>query len=514
MGAGKSTVGRLVAERAGVTFVDLDAAIEARAGKSVAAVFTEDGEPAFRALEAVELAAALDATGPRVVALGGGALLNATTRHSVLSRARVITLTAEASVLASRVAASDRPLLRGADPEERLRALGFERAAVYAEAHAWVRTDNASPEQVAERVIDLWRDPAVVVPLGARSYAVRVARDGPASVAELAVRLAPSSTLLVTDTNVKPIAAAAVALALQRVGLKPAALVAIPPGEEHKTLATIARVLDELVPGGADRDALVVGVGGGVVTDVAGFCAAILLRGVRWIAVPTSLLAMVDASVGGKTGVDVGAAKNAAGAFHQPRGVVVAPTFVRTETERTYRSGLAEAVKSAAIADAAFFEWLEANVEPVLARQPAAVARVVGSSVAVKAGIVARDEHEAGERAHLNFGHTVGHALEAEGDFARLYHGEAVALGMVSAGRIGVRLGVTPEETATRIERLLARLGLPTEPTREPLATALPRVGLDKKRRAGKVKMVLLRGLGAPVVHPLAQDDIARLLLP
>jgi shikimate kinase / 3-dehydroquinate synthase len=515
MGAGKSTIARIVATVTGCELVDLDAAVEAAAGKSVARIFADDGEAAFRALEAAQLERALARPGRRVVALGGGTLVDPGVRRSALARARVVTLTAQPATLASRTAGSDRPLLAGAaDPADRLRAIALERAAAYAEAHACVPTENASPESVAARIIDLWRDPAVVVPLGERSYAVRVAADGPRAIAELASRLAPSSTLLVTDTRVQTLAGDAVEAALAAAGVGPAAVVAIPAGEKHKTLATVDRVLAELVASGADRDALVVGLGGGVVTDVAGFCAATLLRGVRWIAAPTTLLAMVDASVGGKTGVDVGPAKNAAGAFHQPCGVVTAPGFVATESARAYGAGLAEVVKSAAIGDVELFGWLEDNADAVLARAPAAVARVVGSSVAVKAAIVSRDERESGERAHLNFGHTVGHALESEGGYSRLLHGEAVALGMVAAVRMGVALGVTPPAAAERLIRLLGRLGLETDLDAQPIDAALPLMALDKKRRAGRLRVVLLRALGAPVVHPLALDDVRHLIAP
>jgi shikimate kinase/3-dehydroquinate synthase len=267
-----------------------------------------------------------------------------------------------------------------------------------------------------------------------------------------------------------------------------------------------------MVEAGADRDAVVVGHGGGVVTDMAGFAAAVLLRGVRWVALPTTLLAMVDASVGGKTGVDLGPAKNAVGAFHQPSAVVVDTAHVATESARAYAGGLAEVVKSAAIGDAALFEALEAGADAVRAREPAMVEELVYRSVAVKAAVVARDEREAGDRALLNFGHTVGHALEAEGGFTRLTHGEAVALGMVAALRIGTALGVTDAGLAERVTALLARLGLPTDLDAQPLGAALPFVGLDKKRRGGAIRFVLLRRLGEACLHALAPDALAPLL--
>jgi 3-dehydroquinate synthetase len=257
---------------------------------------------------------------------------------------------------------------------------------------------------------------------------------------------------------------------------------------------------------------VVIGHGGGVVTDIAGFAAATLLRGVRWVPVPTTLLAMVDASVGGKTGVDLGPAKNAVGAFHQPSGVVVDVASVATESPRAYASGLAEVVKSAAIGDAELLDRLEAEADAVLLRSPGRVEELAFRSVAVKAAIVARDELESGDRALLNFGHTVGHALEAEGGFTRLTHGEAVALGMVAALRVGIAEGVTSPALADRVVRLLGRLGLPTDLDAQPLGSALPLVALDKKRRRGAIRFVLLRAPGDAVVREIDPAALPRLL--
>lgn len=515
MGAGKTTIGKLLAARTGCDFVDLDTVVIELAGKSVSRIFAEDGEDAFRALEGRALDAVLaHAGGPRVAALGGGSLLDGERRHRALRLARVITLSASSRVLAERVAGSDRPLLtRQRDVAAELGRIVAARAAVYAEAHGSVATDALSPEAAAERLLRMWHDRAVPVLLGARSYAVRIAADGPRAVAERVADLDPSSVLVITDGNVAALHGDALRAALDAHGVAPSCTVVLEPGEEHKTMATVSETVARLVASGADRRALVVGFGGGVVTDIAGFCASMLLRGVRWLAVPTTLLGMVDAAVGGKTGVDVGAAKNAAGAFHQPLGVVAAPEYLQTESPRGYLSGLAEVVKSAAIADASLFEWLEANAAPLLAREPDAVARAVEGAVAVKAAIVGRDEHESGERMLLNFGHTVGHALEAHGGYRRLLHGEAVALGMVAAARVGTRLGDTSAAVAARLVSLLARLGLPVGLDAEPLAEALPGLRFDKKRSDGALRVVVLSDIGAAVVRPARFDDIQAALL-
>ncbi len=523
MGSGKSTVGPLVAALAGTPFVDLDEAVAARAGLTIPEIFAAEGEAGFRRREAEALAGLLAASGRRVVALGGGTLLDPARRRSALSQARVVTLTARPETVAARTAGPGRPLLDAApdrrggvspivDRLARIVALLAARGDGYAEAHACVTTDGRAASAVAAAVLEAWARPAIAVPLGSRSYAVRFAVDEPDVAARTVAELDPSQVFLVTDATVHRLWGEVLDVALVARGQKPRATVVLEPGETHKRLSSVERALSAMVEAGADRDAVVIGHGGGVVTDIAGFCAATLLRGVRWVAVPTTLLAMVDASVGGKTGVDLGAAKNAVGAFHQPAGVVIDVARVATESARAYAGGLAEVVKSAAIGDPELFERLEADPEAVLRREPRWVEELAFRSVAVKAAIVARDEREAGDRAFLNFGHTVGHALEAEGGFTRLTHGEAVALGMVAALRVGVAEGVTPPEVRDRVTRLLARLGLPTDLDAEPLAEALPLVSLDKKRRRGAVRFVLLRALGEPMVRELDPSALAPVL--
>lgn len=512
MGTGKSTVGRLVAARAGLPFVDLDDAIAEEAGESVPSIFATRGEPGFRALEAAALRRLLAAPGPRVIALGGGALVDPELRREAIERGCVVTLTAGPRTIAARTASGARPLLDGApDREARIRELLAARAPAYAEVHARVATDGVEPDEVAARVLRAYADRPLFVPLGARSYAVRIAEDGAASAADAAASLAPSSVFIVTDENVSRLWGAPLRAALEARGLPVGSVTVLTPGEEHKRLAAVEAGLTAMIEAGADRGALVLAHGGGVVTDIGGFTAATLLRGVRWIAAPTTLLSMVDASVGGKTGVDLGPAKNAVGAFHQPSAVVASPAALTTETDRAYRSGLAEVVKSACIGDAELCTLLEREADRVLARDPGLLAEVIRRSIAVKAAIVARDEHEAGDRALLNFGHTLGHALEAEGGFVRLTHGEAVSLGMVAMLRVGCALGVTDRAAADRVVRLLARLGLPTRIEEEPVTAALRFLSLDKKRRGATVRAVLLRDIGAAFVDPMPIDHLAQL---
>lgn len=515
MGAGKTTTGALVATRAGVPFIDLDRAIEERAGESIAALLAAD-EAEFRRRERHELQRVLALPEPHVIALGGGALLDRDARREALERARIVTLTASTPTLVARLGRSDtpaRPLLTGAvSLAERIEALRSARVDAYAEAHATIDTTALQPAEVADAVADAWRTDSVAVALGRRTYVATLSADVANAAAHAVASLRPSAVFIVTDPTVRRLASDALERALAERSIPVGGVVELAFGEASKQLATVTGALTAMVLAGADRDAVVVAVGGGAVSDVAGFVASVLLRGVRWLVVPTTLLAMVDASIGGKTGVDVGPAKNAAGAFHQPRAVVIDPSLVATESARAYRSGLAEVVKAAAIGDAALLAWLEAHAESVLARDGARVHELIARSLAIKARIVARDEGERGERAVLNFGHTVGHALEAAGDYSRLTHGEAVSLGMVAILRIGRAIGRTPPAVAERITHLLARLGLPVALDEAQVRPARALLAFDKKRRGEGVRVVLLAGVAQPELMRIPLEKLMALL--
>jgi shikimate kinase/3-dehydroquinate synthase len=372
-----------------------------------------------------------------------------------------------------------------------------------------VGTDDEPPEVVADRVLAAWSAERVAVPLGARTYTARF-EDGAsgAALAAAAAELAPTSIVLVTDSNVAPLWAAPAEAALARVART--ARVVLPAGEAHKRLGTVEAALAEMLAAGADRRSVVVSLGGGVASDMAGFAAAVFLRGVRWVCAPTTLLAMVDASIGGKTGVDLGDAKNAVGAFHQPSAVVVDAAYTATQAERDYTSGLAEVVKTACVGDAALLDRLEAEVDALRARRLDVVRGVALRCVRVKAAIVGRDEREAGERAVLNFGHTLGHALEADGGFEALTHGEAVSLGVVAALRVGVRRGVTEAALADRVTRLLAGLGLPTALAPAQVGRAVRLIELDKKRVGRQIRAILMRAPGDVELTPIDVDELTR----
>jgi 3-dehydroquinate synthase len=345
------------------------------------------------------------------------------------------------------------------------------------------------------------------VALGARSYPVWIGAGLLARPGAWATALTGNPLLVVTDDNVGPLYGRALADALPGRRLQ---MVTVAAGEQTKTLAECAQLFAALAGLGAGRGATVVALGGGVVGDLAGFAAACWMRGIAHVQVPTTLLAMVDSAVGGKTAVNLPEGKNLVGAFHQPAAVVADIDTLATLPAREFAAGLAEVVKYGALGDAAFFDWLEANADALLRHEPAALVHAIATSVRHKAGIVARDEHEAGERALLNFGHTFGHAIETATGYDRYRHGEAVAIGMVQAARLSARLGLAPAADGDRLARLLARFGLPValDPPIEP-QRLLGHMRLDKKATGAGLRFVLWHGIGrAHLVDGVADADI------
>jgi len=346
----------------------------------------------------------------------------------------------------------------------------------------------------------------VRVELGERGYDVRVGRGLLETLGEGVAALGGvSRAAVISDQTVAGLYGQRVLASLRAAGLT-ADLLAFPAGEPNKTLATAGRLFDKLfaLAPAVDRSSVVVALGGGVPGDVAGFVAATALRGLRWVQAPTTLLADVDASVGGKTAVDHPAGKNLIGAFHQPRGVWIDVETLATLDARQVRAGLAECVKHGVIRDAALLDLLEGQADALLACRPGPMTELIARNVAIKAAVVAADEREAGQRAHLNFGHTVGHALETLLGLGALSHGEAVALGMVAANALAVRRGLLDADDAGRVAALLERLGLPVRRGGLDPDTIWRIMQHDKKARGGKVRMVLAEALGRVGIY----DDV------
>jgi len=340
------------------------------------------------------------------------------------------------------------------------------------------------------------------VELGERSYPIVVGRDLLGGNFDLNDHLAGGDCLIVSNETVAPLYLDKLKANLASSDTR---TVELPDGEEFKTLATAGIVLDALIGGGANRDTTVVALGGGVVGDIAGFAAACYMRGVAFIQVPTTLLAQVDSSVGGKTGVNHPQGKNLIGAFHQPRIVLIDTSTLATLPARELRAGLAEVIKHGAIADIVFFEWLEKNISALLALDPDAVAYAVQRCCEIKAEVVAEDEREAGRRALLNFGHTFGHAIEHCLGYGEWLHGEAVAAGMVMAAQLS---GIDGDELV-RLQNLLVSAGLPTKPPSVGAQAILDAMGMDKKVLQKQLRFVLLGKLGRAHVS----SDVDRSLL-
>jgi 3-dehydroquinate synthase len=365
---------------------------------------------------------------------------------------------------------------------------------------------------------------AVPVALGERSYEVLV---GPGLIAEAGTRLIAAldarRVAIVTDEHVAALHLAPLRASLKQAGLSIVEII-LPAGEGTKCFAELERLLDQLLAARIERRDVVLALGGGVMGDLAGFAASILRRGVVFVQVPTTLLAQVDSSVGGKTGINTPHGKNLVGAFHQPALVLADTSALDTLPARELRAGYAEVVKYGLIGDAPFFAWLEANGAAVLAGDAAARARAVVTSVAAKAGVVSRDERETGERALLNLGHTFGHALEAATGFSdRLLHGEGVAIGLCLAFDLSASLGLAPADDALRVRRHIAAMGLPTRPSEIPGAASLgnllapeallAHMAQDKKVKAGRVTFILARGIGQAFITDRVELDQARAVL-
>ncbi|MBW4093550.1 MAG: 3-dehydroquinate synthase [Proteobacteria bacterium] len=508
MGAGKTSIGRRLAARLGLPFRDADVEIEAAAGCSIPELFARYGEPAFRDGERRVIRRLLAAE-PMVLAFGGGAFMDAETRAAVRAEAISVWLRCKLPTLVRRVAGREnRPLLTGGDPNEILARLMGARHPVYAEADVIVDCGDETPDATTTKVLDAvlgWRAPRrLAVSLGAGGYDVLI---GAGLLSRAGALLAPvleqKRAVVVTDETVAPLHLPALLAGLAEVGIETRQIV-VPAGEASKSIESYTGVVDRLLEERVERRTTVIALGGGVVGDLAGFAAATTLRGLPFVQIPTTLLAQVDSSVGGKTGVNTARGKNLVGAFHQPRVVLADTATLATLPLRELRAGYAETVKAGLIGDAGFFAWCEAHGADVIAGDPETQAEAILRACAFKAAVVGDDEREEKPndgRALLNLGHTFGHALEAEyGYSGGLLHGEGVAIGLGLAFHLSARLGVCAESDADRVATHLGAVGLTAELAqlnrRFSAAGLLGHMRRDKKVRDGALTFVLARGIG------------------
>ena len=530
-GSGKSAVGRRLAHRHGATFIDLDERIEKAAGIPIAEIFAERGEAAFRAFErqaVVDLGPADTGSDIHtVIATGGGAVVDPRNRWTLYRERVPVWLDVRPEVLAQRLRRSPtvRPLIGGRDPMGTIRDLGRDRDRFYSAAHRL--NGVAELATIVDRVDELVAASAAGIGQVEPTVLLRGRSLGgdlligegiaAAAVGDALRGLRARRAILVSEPGAWAAAGEAIGSALADDGW-PVERVLLPQGEAAKRLTVIEEAAAQLARLRVERGEPLVAIGGGALGDAAGFLAASWLRGVPYIQVPTTLVAQIDSSIGGKTGVDLAAGKNLLGAFHPPAAVVVDITFVRSLPERQRRAALGEAVKMAALGDERLFALLEADGEAIAggeetAFSDGAVAELVERAAWAKVAVVDGDEREQGAadgRITLNLGHSLGHAFEAAGGFSELLHGEAVAHGLRGAVRIGRELGVTPVARGDRIERLLTRLGLATGLLPYPLSPVLDALAADKKHAGGALRWVLPTADGSVVRSDVPAEIVER----
>ncbi|QQR91281.1 MAG: 3-dehydroquinate synthase [Myxococcales bacterium] len=514
MGSGKSSVAKVLACALGVDLIDLDARIAERVGMSVQDFFDREGEAAFRKHEHDLVSELVNSMQRGVVALGGGTVTSQALRRKLIDAGYVVSLRASAAALSKRASSEGgRPLLSGKDAFAVLSSLLKEREGAYAECHLRVDTDNLSVEQVCEVILSGLGPKIVPVLLSERSYQVRIGFGLRRELNAHRDLLNASSVIGVSDSNVAALWAEPVFKSISGT-VKSTRLVTLLAGEVYKTIDSVQQIWDAALEGSIDREALMLGIGGGVVGDLAGFAASTLLRGIRFGQLPTTLLSMVDSAVGGKTGFDRKQGKNLIGSFYQPSFVLCDIESLSTLPDEEYRSGLAEVVKSAWLDSEASVAALESDSQALNGKDPSAIERAVYMSVALKARIVSEDEHESGARKLLNLGHTLGHAIEARQGFAGYRHGEAVALGMVAAMRLSARLNKGSVQDEKRLVALLSSLGLPTavDPWLDEKTFAF--IKSDKKMAHGKIHFVLPGVPGQTEICELELEQVQRKLSP
>ena len=548
-GTGKSLVAREIAGQLRWDFIDTDAEIVKLAGKSIAEVFQQDGEAKFRELER-EVIKRASRRSHKVIATGGGAIVDSQNHAQLARKGFIVCLDAKPETIYQRLfqegshGSEIRPLLEGDNPLERIRQLKARRQPYYDDVDLVINTDDLSISEVAGKVIRAWgllcgvypeRDSSVAslpqndkkrkayndvdedvacwVETATQKYPIFVGYGLLDKLGEELKKVTSSHVaIVISDENVSRLYGDKVEKLLRNAGFAVNSFI-VPPGEETKSINTAIDIYNFLIKKRVERDDMLIALGGGMIGDLAGFVAATYLRGIPWIQVPTSLIAMVDASIGGKVAVNHSEGKNLIGAFYQPNFVLADTRALATLPERELTSGWAEVVKYGLILDKEFFEFLESNVGRLTKLEQDVVNEAIIHSASLKAQVVSQDEKERGQRIILNYGHTIAHGLEAATRYIGFLHGEAVAIGMMGAAKLSQRLGILPASVVKRQQSLLRKFGLPTAFFGINLAEIAKAMEVDKKTRAKGIRWVLLEGIGKTTIRAsVPQQDVLAVL--
>ena len=521
MGAGKTTVGKILAKQLGKTFIDCDEEIQKRTGVKISHIFDVEGEEGFRQRESLVIQDLVKLDNI-VLATGGGAVLKPDNREAIKKNGTVIYLKSGVHDLWQRTRHDhNRPLLQTPNPRAKLQELFEQRDALYAAvADHIVHTGRQSVQILIARLIKKINSPINSLPsrhnmqtldvgLAERSYQIHIGQ-GLLDQAELLKRHIPHKrAAIVSNTTVAPLYLERLSNTLSGNGVQVQTII-LPDGEQYKNSDSLNAIFDALLSNRCERSTPLIALGGGVIGDLTGFAAATYLRGVPFIQIPTTLLAQVDSSVGGKTGINHPLGKNMIGAFYQPQVVIADVGTLNTLPDKELRAGIAEVIKYGLIRDLPFLEWLEQNMGKLLQRNEEALQYAIVRSCQSKAEVVGADERESGDRALLNLGHTFGHAIENAMGYGVWLHGEAVAAGTIMAADLSRRLGWLTEQDVERTKKLFIAAGLPVIGPKLGAEKYLQLMGLDKKVSDGKIRFVLLKALGNAVISDEVPADLLR----
>jgi len=571
-GTGKSLVAREIAGQLRWDFIDTDNEIVSLAKKPIAEIFSSDGEGKFRKLER-EAVKRASRQSHRVIAIGGGAIVDPQNRSQLARNGFIVCLEARPETIYQRLFQEEshgseiRPLLEGDNPLEHIRQLKARRQPYYDDVDLVINTDDLSIGDVAKEVVKGWRllrfarndkgkarndtppviarsaatkqshappglprlrlamtdkakagndvaeDVACWVETATQTYPIFVGYGSLGRLGEKLKKVGSSRVaIVISDGNVSRLYGDRVQEILKAAGFAVNSFV-VPPGEESKSINTAIDIYNFLIKKRVERDDILIALGGGMIGDLAGFVAATYLRGIPWVQVPTSLVAMVDASIGGKVAVNHHEGKNLIGAFYQPNLVLADTQTLATLPKRELTSGWAEVVKYGLILDKEFFEFLESSAGRLIKLEQDVVSKAIIRSASLKAQVVSQDEKERGQRIILNYGHTVAHGLEAATRYSHFLHGEAVAIGMMGAAKLSQKSGILPTNVVKRQQSLLQKFGLPTTFSSTGLAEIAEAMEVDKKTRAKKIRWVLLEDIGKTAIRAnVPQQDVMAVL--